>query len=428
MSDCNSCDRRSFLKLGGLTLILSAINPKFIDASGDPRLERYRGLQATNKTLIHIWLRGGQDGLNVTVPTETGEYALYQSYRSTLAIPMANLTPQALTPDFALHPSMRTGLYDLFGRGMVAVLPTVGYEDSSRSHFDGQKFIEVGVPFNKTSPDGWLNRWLATAPAANPGDALRAVSFTNGIPFQLVGPSPVMSFTSLSNLRVSTNPTRDDKYLTIQQDVHANPGTRTYDPEIADAGQGLVAAIQAINAITMPPATVTYPTGSFGSSMMQLAQLIRSGAFSIEVANVELNNWDTHTAQGGVAGTFPGLLQQLSDGIRAFVDDLNNTSPTLMDNTLIMTVSEFGRTARENGNGGTDHGNAWTSFVVGNNVNPGVHLGPAGWPGLSNLRDNRDLEFTIDFRDMYSEVLSRHMGYLDPAVFPNHTATPIGFL
>lgn len=427
MSDCNCNDRRSFLKLGGMTLVLSALNPDFIKAAGDPRLERYRGLQASNKTFIHIWLRGGQDGLHVTVPTEAGEYALYQSYRPTLAVPMASLSPQTLTPDFALHPSTRTGLYDLFSRGMLSVLPTVGYEDSSRSHFDSQKFIEVGVPFNKTTPDGWLNRWLATAPAANPGDALRAVSFTSSIPFQMVGSAPVMSFTNLSALSVSTNPTRDAKYLDIQKDIYAMPGTRTYDPEIADAGLGLVAAIEAIRATTLPAPTVTYPTGSFGSSMSQLAQLIRAGAFSIEVANIEINSWDTHTTQGGVAGTFPGLLQQLSDGIRAFVDDLNNTSATLMDNVLLLTVSEFGRTARENGNGGTDHGNAWTSFVVGKNVNPGLHMG-AGWPGLSNLRENRDLEFTIDFRDVYAEILSSHMGYLDPSVFPGFTPTPVGFL
>ena len=139
MSRCKQCrDRRDFLKLGGLSLVVSAIDPALLEAN--PALERVRtpGVRATGKTFIHVWLRGGQDGLNVTVPIEAGEYALYQSYRPNLQVPLGQLTPQELTPDFALHPLTATGLYDLYQQGQVAVLPTVGYPDSARSHFDSR--------------------------------------------------------------------------------------------------------------------------------------------------------------------------------------------------------------------------------------------------------------------------------------------------
>jgi len=433
---CKNCDRRSFLKLGGMTLVLSAVNPSFLRAANDPRLERYRNLgsMAAGKTFIHIWQRGGKDGLNAVIPTEAGEYSIYQGYRPNLQIAMPDLTGQQLTPDFALHPVTRDagtgdGLYKLWQQGRVAVLPTVGYPDSSRSHFDGQKFIEVGIPGNKTSPDGWLNRYLQTT--AGSGDPLRAISFTNGIPFQMVGPAPVLSFTDLEDLSVSRDATRNQKYLDIMRDVHdpaSQPG-RTWDREIADSGRGLVEAIQAIEAIKpLPPPNVPYPGGSFGDRMMRLAQLMRSGQFQIELVNIEIGGWDTHTQQGSTTGAMPGLLQQVSQAIYAFVADLDAEDPILMDDVVLATISEFGRTARENGNQGTDHGNASASFIVGNSVNQGVYMGSAGWPGLTTLRDNRDLLHTVDFRDLYAEVLDRHLGALDPGVFPGWTYTPLGFL
>ena len=422
MSDCKHCrERRDFLKLGGLTVAISAIDPTLLRASPRLRLAQHPNLRPTGKTLVHIWLRGGQDGLNVSVPTEAGEYAIYQSYRPGLQIPMAQLTPQQLTPDFALHPATNAGLYALWQQGMVAALPTVGYPVSSRSHFDGQKFLENGTPWDKTTPDGWLTRWLTgTGPSADP---LRAVSFTNSVPLLLSGPSGALSFNSIADLRVSRDPTRNQKYLDNQQQWYALPTLgRTYDDDVAGAGTGLVTAIEEIELRQpLPPPAATYPGGSFGTALSELAQLMKVG-FAVEVANLELNGWDHHAQQ---ENAFDNLLTQLSDGIAAFVADIG---PALMANTLVVTISEFGRTARENGNAGTDHGNAWTSFAVGPMVNQGVWMGAAGWPGLANLRDNRDLGYTVDFRDFYSEILDRHMGILTPDVFPGWTYTPVGFL
>src|SRR5262249_17091522 len=154
-----------------------------------------------------------------------------------------------------------------------------------------------------------------------------------------------------------------------------------------------------------------YPNTTFGRQMSQLGQLINSGVFSIELAEIDLGGWDHHALQGTLTGQFPTLLQQLSDGIYALQNALRPKLPAI----VICTGSEFGRTARENGNQGTDHGSAWATFVTGGAVKPGIY---GTWKGLSNLRDNRDLDYSIDFRDVLSEILSRHMGTLDAAVFP----------
>jgi uncharacterized protein (DUF1501 family) len=408
MADCTCIDRRSFLKLGGMTLVISAVDPSFARADG-----RLRGLSQntpSGRTFVYVFQRFGADGLNIVVPTEAGEYATYQSYRPTLAVPMASLTPQQLTPDFALHPSAAS-LHALYLAGNCAVFPNVGYPNGSRSHFDSQLFMDNGTPYDKTTRDGWLNRYLQNAPP-NP-DPLRAIAFGSTLPVPLVGPMPALSFTNIASLSVTPNrnPTemaRDQKIRGIHQRAYLLPTPgREYDTELRDS-----------------PAA-QYPATPFGSSLSQLAQLLKSGAFAIELAEVDLGGWDTHSQQGAVTGAHPGLVQQLADGIKAFNDDLG----PLMDTTVVTTLSEFGRTARENGNRGTDHGSAWASFAVGGRAGNLVRSGVYGtWMSLTDLRDNRDLKYSLDFRDVLSEVLSRHLGTLSPSVFPGWTHTPVGFL
>ena len=427
-------NRRTFLKFGGMTLVVSAIDPGFARAVGHPGLERLRHAAPSGKTLIYIFQRFGCDGLNVAVPIEAGEYATYQKYRPSLQIPMAELVPQQLDANFALSPVTKKGLYALWQQGMVAVLPSVGYPDASRSHFDSQLFVDNGTPFQRTTPDGWLNRYLQTAPVS--GEPMRAV-FTSVRPFSLAGRAPAVSFTDLTLDAMAvapTNPIRDQEVLDTQGQVYAlsSPG-RSYDAELAAEGQGLVAAIAAIRKQPLPAAGPGYPNTPFGSSLRQLGQLLKSKRFAVEIAEVDIGGWDTHSQQQlrSDEGVFPGLLSQLSDGIKALIDDLNAADPALMRNTVVLTASEFGRTARENGNRWTDHGGAWLSFVVGDaNVVRGgkTYFGPGGWRSLTELREDRDLNYSLDYRDVFSEVLSKHLGTLDPSIFPGWKYRPIGFL
>ena len=423
-------DRRSFLKLGGMTLLLSAVNPSLARASRSERLRTLGERSPSGKRLVYIFLRFGQDGLNTLVPYEAGEHATYMSYRPQLGIPRNLLDPYVVGTDFALSPVMAGTIYQLYQNGQVALLPTTGYPNSSRSHFDSQLFVDNGVPFSKQVADGWLNRYLQANPG---GEILRALAFNAGLPYSLSGPSAAMSFFNLDSLVVSGDPVRNQKYLDSQRQVYgqAKPPL-AYRSELGGTGTGLLDAIDQLTMGTLPPPTpaIPYPNGNFGTQMSQLAQLIKSGDFGIEVAEVDRGGWDHHANQqdpgNPLAGTYPGMVQEVMDAIYAFVTDLG----PLMDDTIILTSSEFGRTARQNGSMGTDHGNAWLSMVIGGtggNVAGGVYLG-SGWPGLTNLRENRDLRHTIDFRDVHYEALSRHLGGDASTVFPDWTPTPVGFL
>lgn len=434
----NSCmDRRTFLRLGGLTLVISSVSPKLVSALGDPRLERLRGAQATGKTLVYIFQRFGCDGLNITIPTDAAEYALYKSYRPTLGIGTSAtdplLTAQQLTPQWCLNPVMKAGLYSLYQQGTMAVFPDMGYPNASRSHFDSQMFVDNGTPYDKTTPDGWLNRFLQEQP--NPANSLRALSFGSSLPFSLVGPQPALAFSDLSSLSVSGNGPRNTAYLNLMKKVYAKPTPgRPYDDEMELAGAGLVDAINQITAQTLPaPAPVppyAYPANStFATQLSQLAQLIRTDQFAIEVAEVDFGGWDTHSNQqtqsDPVSGYFPDHVREFSDSIAAFVSDLGSTR---MANTVILTTSEFGRTSRENGNIGTDHGSGWASFAIGGAVKPGVYHGPGGWKGLANLRDDRDIDYSLDYRDFLLTALQKHMGATTSSIFPGWTYTPQTYL
>lgn len=426
MDDACTCpDRRRFLRAGGLTLLVSAVAPALARAVGRPGLARARTLAASGKTLVYVFQRFGADGLNTVVPTESGEYATYRGFRPTLYVDSSDPKLGPLTPDFALHPLAHDGLYALWQQGTLAVLPDVGYPDGSRSHFDSQQWLDNGTPGTATTADGWLNRWLQTAPAS--ADPLHALAFASSLPPALQGKAPALAITDLAGMRISTDTTRNDKFLAAGSTVYAQaPGTRLYDAEIAAIGRDLLVAVEAVSP-SLPPPTVPYPKGTFGKSMSQLAQLLRSDLFDITIAEVDLPGWDTHANQQSspVKGTFPDLLTQFSDGIKAFVDDLG---PARMSNLVVVTASEFGRTARENGSLGTDHGSAWASFALGGGVRGGLYFGSGGWHGLDDLREGRDLKHSIDFRDVFAEVLTKHLGVYAPGVFPGWTTTPVGFL
>lgn len=420
MSECDCTDRRRFLRFAGLSVVVSAIDPTFLRAAADPRLERIRGVSASGKTLVYVFMRGGTDGLNLMVPTESSEYALYRSYRPTIALDRNHPDFRQMNSDFGLHPLLRDGLSSLWLDGNVAAFPDVGYPNGSRSHFDSMSYIDSGTPHSKAVPGGWLNRWLQAAPPSP--DPLRALAFASLMPPPLIGAAPAVSVADLSELKVTSDLLRNQQVVDAEEVSYGQPvGSRPNDAELKAAGEALVGAIRAVTP-ALPAPTVAYPAGVFARSLSQLSQLLRSGLFAIEVAEIDLGGWDHHANQ---TYRYDLLIRELSDGLTAFVRDLG---PTRMQDVLVLTTSEFGRSARENGSLGTDHGSGWPSFAIGGAVRGGVYHGAGGWRGLSNLRDGRDLEHSLDFRDLYSEILLNHLGLLPPTVFPGWTATPVGFL
>ncbi len=418
--------RRFFLKQGGVALAsvgLTASAPSFLRrvlaAEG-----LTRGASGRRKTLVAIFQRGAVDGLNMVVPHgERGYYEL----RPNIAVPQpgrgASAAESAVNLDgfFGLHPSL-TPFKSLWDEKRLAIVHAVGSPDNTRSHFDAQDYMESGTPGRKATEDGWLNRYLQARPDPQ-SSPFRAVSLTQGLPRALQGRAPAVAVQNLSDFSIRAgNYTRavqggfEDIYEQAAGDVLGGTGKETFEA---------VNFLKRVNPAQYRPENgAQYPRAPFGQAMLQIAQLIKAGV-GLEVAFTDVGGWDTHGNEGGARGQLANLLQQFSLGVAAFVQDLG---PERMGDVVVLTMSEFGRTVRENGTRGTDHGHANAMFVLGGAVRGGRVYGD--WPGLKTeqLHEGRDLALTTDFRDVFAEVATRHLGRADLSkIFPGHTAAASKF-
>jgi uncharacterized protein (DUF1501 family) len=415
-------DRRVFMKSGAMALVTMGLSPSFLRRTAfGAELARGASLggAARGKTLICLFQRGAADALNVVVPF--GEAAYYR-LRPNLAIaaPARGAgTAGAVDLDgfFGLHPALAP-LEPLWKRGMLAPVHAVGSPSATRSHFDAQDYMESGTPDVKGTRDGWLNRYLALRGTCEAGcvhgapSPFRAVAMTAQTPRILEGPEPAIAMSSLEEFNVRARGTSAERlealYHAGQADVvHAAGG------EMFEAMRILRAADPQRYA---PRNGARYPGSPFGQRLKQIAQLIRADV-GLEVAFADVGGWDTHVNQGSATGQLAGRLDDFARAIAALVADLDDR----MADVAIMTMSEFGRTARQNGSGGTDHGHASALFVIGGEVKGGkVH---GRWPGLEQeqLHEGRDLALTTDFRSVFSEVAAKHLGAkrLD-ALFPGY--------
>ncbi len=372
------------------------------------------------RVLVVVFMRGGWDGLNVTVPY--GDDAYY-GLRPTLAIrpPSDGTAAAALDLDgfFGFHPSL-AALHGMYHAGQVAVLPAVQYVNASNSHFVGQDIIESAVM--PSTDTGWLARHLLQSP----GDVTnKALSLTDQVPLSLVGlPTPVSAFPDLGSLAMASS-TSDRNMLAevVTRGYAAAPAPgNPYGAALQGIGGkllGELAALQAVGQMTSENGAA-YPTSGFGRQLRQAASLVK-GRAGLELITLNYGGWDTHSGQGGgqADGRMSQLLAGFSNAVSAFFTDLGSQASRV----TLLTVTEFGRTAAENGSQGTDHGNASTWMAIGPNVNGGIHLG-SGWPGLqpSQLLNGRALAHSIDFRAVYANVLTRCLGATNlAAVLPGYS-------
>lgn len=375
------------------------------------------------RVLVLIFMRGGWDGLNVVVPFGDDEY---YRIRPTISVPPPSASG-ALNIDgfFGFHPELRE-VFDLYQSGWVSVMPAVHYPNSSRSHFSGQDNIESGAYMNDGS--GWLGRYLR----ASVGDPWqRAISITDQSTFSLRGLSiPVPSYPDLSSLSYSGSSTESALMAdTIARSYQWNSSSdNVLESRLREIGQRLSADLLSLQNISRQPVEngAVYPDSTFGKQLRQAAAVIK-GKSEVELITLNCSGWDTHSDQGGSASTgrMPQLLRSFSKAVGAFFKDLGVAA----NRTLLLTSSEFGRTAVENGSKGTDHGNATVWLAMGPAVRGGVYLG-GGWPGLdsSKLVEQRSLAHTLDFRSIYSEALSSFIGYQGLSVFPGFSGSRVGFL
>jgi uncharacterized protein (DUF1501 family) len=406
--------RRYFIKSGGIAMLGMASLPSFLQ----------RAVAATaspnKKKMVVLFQRGAMDGLNVVVPfAEPNYYAL----RPTIAIPQPNRGGAEAAIDldgfFGLHPSLQP-LLPLFKNGQLAIVQAVGSPDPSRSHFDAQDFMESGTPGVKATDDGWLNRAIQSMAEEKPSP-FRAVAFGPYLPRTLQGTAPAVAIPDLKQFKMyGPQQTTEGGFEAMY--------AQTVDQAMRGVGHETFEAIDQLKQINpdtyQPDNGAQYPKGRFGQSLMEIAELFKADV-GLEVAFLDSGGWDHHVNEGGVQGQLANLLRDLGQGIAAFHQDMGDR----MGDVVFVSMSEFGRTAHENGNHGTDHGHANCMFVMGGDIKGGRVY--SRWPGMSQgqLYEGRDLAVTTDYRSVLGEIISKHLGDRNlKAVFPGFANDPRQFL
>jgi uncharacterized protein (DUF1501 family) len=408
--------RRIFLRNSALAMIGVGAVPLWLQRA----LYAADAPSPRKKILVAIFQRGAADGLNIVVPH--GERAYYD-LRPTISVPR----PAAGNPDaaidldgfFGLHPSLAP-LKPLFDRQHLAIIDAVGSPDPTRSHFDAQDYMESGTPGYKATAGGWMNRALPKV--AGKVSPVRAVALGPVLPRTLAGAEPAIALESVGAFRVS-----DARLAKQFEQMYV----QSSDPALEATGRETFEAMAMLQSIQSHPYTpaagADYPRGRFGDSLRQIAQLIKSDV-GVEMAFADIGGWDHHVNELGQRageGQLANLLREYGQALAAFWRDMGDR----MADVVLVTMSEFGRTAHENGNRGTDHGHANTMFVMGGAVKGGKVYGR--WPGLApeQLYEGRDLDLTTDFRDVLGELVMRHMGNRAlGGVFPGFAARPIGLV
>lgn len=405
--------RRYFLKSSGIAMLGMAAMPAF--------LQRAVAAAATTgkRKMVVLFQRGAVDGLNVVVPFAEPEY---YRLRPSIAIAQPSAAPSGaqnaaidLDGFFGLHPSLEA-LAPLFHNGRLAVVQAVGSPDPTRSHFDAQDFMESGTPGVKATESGWLNRAMQSMP--EPGATpFRAVAFGPYLPLTLQGAAPAVAIPDLKQFKLYGPPQ-------IVEGSFQAMYAQAVDTELRGVGRETFEAVDMLKKIDpdsyQPENGAQYPTSRFGRSLQEIAELFKADV-GLEVAFLDSGGWDHHVAEGGAEGRLANLLRDLGQGMAAFHQDMGDR----MDDIVFVSMSEFGRTAHENGSGGTDHGHANCMLVMGGAVKGGKVY--ARWPGMSaeQLYQNRDLAVTTDYRGVLSEIISDHLGDRDLSkVFPGFSGDP----
>ena len=417
--------RRDVLKAGAAGLTGLSLPLTF------PRVARAADA-ASPPTLVVIYLRGGADPLQTIVPYGDARYA---KVRPTIAVPEV----VRINDYFGFHPAMKE-LAGLYEEGKLCAILNTGSLHATRSHFDAQDFMERAAPGSREVTEGWLNRYLTATHTDAARDAeLRAVAMQATLPRSLRGQFNVLAMPGRGAGRTldrfaglyACDGNREAERLNEKADgagVAASPADAMGD-RIAAAGRATVEQLRTLNANAAAGGEPGggYPNGRLGRQLKETARLIKAGR-GLEVAAIDYDGWDHHARQGGATGTMPDMLRTLSRGLSAFARDLG---PAL-DRTLVLTMTEFGRTVAENGNRGTDHGRAGFMLALGGPVNGGKLYGD--WKGLEGgaLVDKRDLKVQVDFRDVFAETLGGLFGFDADAAgfFPDYATggRRLGFL
>jgi len=429
-------NRRFFLKNSGVALAsvsAATILPSFLTRT----LAQSNG-NGRRKILIAIFQRGAMDGLSAVIPYGEPEY---YSLRSSIAIPrpggglqrgqegqgaQPNQAPAIdLDGFFALHPAL-IAFKPVYDSGQLAIIHATGSHDSTRSHFDAQDYMESATPGVKSTTDGWLNRYLQSNGDAN-ASPFRGVAMGPNMPRAMQGKASVIAMNNINDFTIRAGGGEMGQAAQVLQNGFEAMYAQTVNDALRGAGKETFEAMKLLKRVNptqyREAPGVIYPRGPFGDRLRQIAQLIKSD-IGLEIAFADIGGWDTHANQGSSQGQLALRLTELAQGVSALYADLKDRA----DDVVILTMTEFGRTARENGNRGTDHGHASVMFALGGSVKGGKVYGK--WPGLKShqLYENRDLAITTDFRDVFGELAKDHLGATNlNAIFPGYQVNTSNF-
>jgi uncharacterized protein (DUF1501 family) len=412
-------NRRIFLENTGLAMVGIGAAPVWLQRAVYASDSSSGGQR--KKILVAIFQRGAADGLNIVVPHGDPNY---YAMRPSISVPRPtqNVAKEDAVVDldgfFGLHP-MLAPLQPLWDARHLAIVQAAGSPDPTRSHFDAQDYMESGTPGLKATSDGWLNR--ALPPVTGKVSPVRAVALGPNLPRSLRGTNSAVAMDSVNSFKVG-----DANASAILQSLYSG----THDEVLNGTGRETFEAMSILQNLQktpyQPAAGANYPKGRFSDNMRQIAQLIKADV-GVEVAFADIGGWDHHVNEVGARasqGQLANLLNEFGQTLAAFHQDLGDR----MADVVLVTMSEFGRTAKENGDRGTDHGHANCMFVMGGSVKGGKVYGQ--WPGLETeqLYEGRDLNLTTDFRAVLGEVVSNHLGNRNlDAVFPNYQGTSRDF-
>jgi uncharacterized protein (DUF1501 family) len=417
-AEYNELSRRRFLGKAAVGGAAAAFFPAWL-----PKIVMSKNYAANRDVIVSVFMRGGADGLTLVAP-----YAdpAYYTSRSTIAIPRPDATAatKGINLDgFFMFPQAMGGLMPAFAAQDLLMVHATGLlNNNSRSHFDAQRYIEVGKPVDANLVTGWLGRHLASIPPMKPDALLRGIGIANGLQKTLVGGERTLPIADPTNYTVggsaATQPQRlaylSTDYAPAQEPMHAS-------------------ALDAVNTVNLLKSVdfagyrtangAVYPNTGFGRALRSVAVLIKKDV-GIEAAQVDIGGWDTHSAQNPINGSMANTMTDFSNSLAAFYADVIATGFSV----TLVAVSEFGRNVRENGSGGTDHGRASALFAMGKGIKGGRVL-TKSWPGLAreNLEQGQDLKVTVDYRDILSEIVQNRLANpnLD-FIFPTWKPTMLG--
>jgi uncharacterized protein (DUF1501 family) len=343
-------------------------------------------------------MAGGNDGLNTVIPYTDG---VYLQNRKNTSIP----EDQSLKLDdrFAFHPAMG-GMKSLWDQGKMGIVHGVGYPQASFSHFRSMDIWQTANPEGKAD-EGWLAK-LVKGSVDRRGHPFAGFAAGGTLPLALMSPDyPIPAVSNVDNFKLLPDP-RYAQDASSRQDAlvklyHGYPGGAPFAQVLQSTQEGTLSSIDMLQQVhkAYKPA-VEYPKDGFGAGLKLLSETI-TGNLGVKVGYITLGGFDTHSNQ---KNQHQRLLQSMSDGLKAFWDDLSAQGKA--DDVMIMTWSEFGRRVGENGSNGTDHGTAGPQFIIGNNMKGGH------WGDPVNLtdQDKGNLKFTTDFRSVYATVMDGWLG------------------